>query len=132
MQFTHLHVYCRDLEASLKFLTDGLKGKFIQRRPMMGTPGAEIEIGNVMIFLKEVDESWSDPAVTDKVCGYSHLGFFVEDLDKTVAELTAMPDVRLEGEPIIVKARNRRCAFLHGPGNLYVEVVEELKAKDMK
>lgn len=127
MFITHLHVYCRELEPSLEFMLKGLKGKLLCRRLMMGTPGAEIQFDGFIIYLKEIGTDWVDPEPGAKITGYHHLGFDVEDLDASMKELLAMPGVRLEAEPTVVKARNRRCAFFYGPGNLYFELVEDLK-----
>ena len=127
MRVTHLHVYCRDLEPALTFMTDALKGTLIQKRDMMGCPGAEIQFEGMAVYLREVGRSWSDPDISAQICGYNHLGFFVEDLDQTLARVTAMPDVRIDGEPFVIKERQRRGAYVVGPGNLYVEFVEVLK-----
>ncbi len=127
MQPAHLHVYCRELDPALVFMTKGLKGELIGKRLMMGCPGAEIRLGTLVVFLKEVGPTWTDADVAATTCGYNHLGFLVEDLDKTLAELTAIPGVRIETEPFVIPARKRRCAFVTGPSNLYVEFMEDVK-----
>ncbi len=124
MKITHLHVYCRDLEPCLAFMTEGLKGKLIKKRLMMGCPGAEIQFDGVVIFLRAVGDAWKAPDLT--AGGYNHIGFFVDDLDKTLAEVTAMPGVRLDGEAFIAN-NTRRCQYVVGPDELYVEFVEEMK-----
>lgn len=64
---------------------------------------------------------------TAEACGYNHLGFLVDNLDETLAKLLAMPGVRLDIEPFVIPARKRRCAFIAGPCELYVELMEDVK-----
>ena len=127
MKLAHLHTYVRELEPDVKFMTEGLKGELMGRRLMMGCPGAEVRLDGLTVFLKEVGKDWALAQPTAEICGYNHLGFLVEDLDKTLAELLAMPDVRLDIEPFVIAARKRRCAFVAGPGELYVELMEDVK-----
>ena len=127
MQLTHMHVYCRELEPALRFLTEGFDGQLVGRRLMLGCPGAEIRFDGLVLFLKEVGGDWAPQEPAAHVCGYNHLGFFVDDLDSTLARLLALPEVHIETEPFVIKDRQRRCAFVTGPSNLYVEVVEDAK-----
>lgn len=125
MLLDHMHVFCRSLEPSVAFLTEGFGGKVTERRLMGGKPGAVIAFGGLNIFLKESGTDFTPPDVTAKVCGYSHLGFIVDDLDKTLAALCARPDTHAVGEPFM--AGKRRCAFVAGPDELYVEVMQQME-----
>lgn len=125
MQLNHLHLFCRTLEPSLDFLLAALKGTLKEKRLMGGLPGAEIRFGELTVYLKAVGESWNPPDLSATVCGYNHLGFAVDDLAKTLEEVTSRPDARLVGEPFTVGGK-RRCAFVAGPDNLYVEFVQDL------
>jgi len=127
MKLAHLHTYCQELEPALKFFTEGLNGVLVARRLMMGTPGAEIQIDGLTLFLKEVGKDWANATPTAEACGYNHLGFLVDNLDETLAKLLAMPGVRLDIEPFVIPARKRRCAFIAGPCELYVELMEDVK-----
>lgn len=94
---------------------------------MDGCPGAEIRLGTLVVFLKEVGPTWTDADVAATTCGYNHLGFLVEDLDKTLAELTAIPGVRIETEPFVTLPEKDAAPFVTGPSNLYVEFMEDVK-----
>lgn len=123
----HLHTYCRELEPAIRFFTEGLNGELLARRIMMGDPGAEIRIDGTMIFLREVGAEWASQDYSGKICGYNHLGFLVDDLDATLTRLLAMPGVAQDGEPFVIAARKRRCVYLTGPSDLYIELVEDMK-----
>lgn len=127
MKFAHLHVYCQELEPAIAFLTEGLNGELLVRRPMVGQPGAEIRMGDMVIYLSEMGREWAGQDYAAKVCGYNHLGFFVDDLDAELVRLCAMPGVTQDGEPFVVAATKRRCVYLVGPSKLHVELVENMK-----
>lgn len=127
MKFGHLHVHCQELEPAIAFLTEGLNGELLIRRTMVDRPGAEIRMGDMVIYLSEMGREWAGQDYAAKVCGYNHLGFFVDDLDAALARLLAMRGVTQDGEPFIVTAAKRRCAYLIGPSNLYIELMENMK-----
>lgn len=128
MQLAHVHVYCQDLEPTIRFFTEGLGGELLVKRIMMGDPGAEIRLNETPVFVRQVGPDWARQDCDAKVCGYSHFGFLVDDLDAVLKRLLAMPDVQQQGEPFIIPARNRRCVYLTGPSGLYVELVEDIKS----
>lgn len=127
MKFGHLHVYCQELEPAIAFLTEGLNGELLSRRTMVDRPGAEIRMGGMVIYLSEMGREWAGQDYAARVCGYNHLGFFVDDLDAALARLCAMPGVTQDGEPFLVPAARRRCVYLVGPSNLHIELVENMK-----
>ena len=117
---------CKNLEPVLSFLSEGFGVEILRRRTMMTdppTPVADVNIGGAMYILKQVGPEWQDPDPAALICGYHHLGFLVDDLDACLARLTARPDTRLVVEPYSVG--KRLCAFVAGPDNLYVEVMQD-------
>jgi hypothetical protein len=52
-----------------------------------------------------------------------HIGMAVPDLDKALAELTALPGVTLAKAPFMSK--DARCAFINGPEGISIELVQE-------
>ena len=54
MRLDHLHIFCRNLEPAITFLTEALGGKIKARRLMGGKPGAEIAFDGLTLFVKEV------------------------------------------------------------------------------
>lgn len=127
MRVDHLHVYCKALEPTLAFMTGALKGKLVAKRLMGGMPGAELHFDGCAVYLKAVGEEWRAPNLADTLCGYSHLGFVVDDLAETLAEIGARPDARLVGEPFTSGGGMRLCAFVAGPDELYVEFIQNLQ-----
>lgn len=127
MELAHVHVYCQELEPAIRFFTEGLGGELIVKRNMMGDPGAEIRLSQTPLFVREVGKDWAPQDCDAEVCGYSHFGFLVDDLDTTLKRLLTLPDVRQQGEPFDIPARKRRCVYLTGPSGLYIELVEDVK-----
>lgn len=125
MLLDHMHIFCRSLEPSLTFLSEAFGGEVTARRLMGGKPGAVVAFGGLDVFLKEAGGEFTLPDVTAKVCGYSHLGFLVDDLDQCLASLCARPDTRPVGEPFM--SGKRRCAFVAGPDELYVEIMQQME-----
>ena len=123
MNFDHAHIYCSNLESVITFLTEALGGKLKTRRLSGGKPGAEVVFDNLTIFIKESGTDFMPPDLSASVCGYNHLAFVVDDMHQTLATLCARPDTRLVVEPYM--PGKRLCAFIAGPDNLYVELIEE-------
>lgn len=127
--FNHVHMMCTDVEAIISFLTEGFGVELRCRRESGGganrSPGAELQLGNTVLYLKQVGKDWKpqDPLAT--VCGLQHLAFIVEDMDAAMKELIARPDTRLIREPFKSAIPGHLCAFVAGPDNLYVEIIQE-------
>lgn len=125
MNLEHVHIYCTSLEPIITFLTEALGGKLKTRRLSGGKPGAEVVFGNLMIVVKESGPGFRPPDLSAKVCGYNHLAFVVEDIHQTLAALCVRPDTRLVVEPYM--PGQRICAFIAGPDDLYVELIQAIK-----
>ena len=125
--FDHVHVLCSELEPVITFFTEAF-GATLLRRRMIGAipmPGADIQFGDTVLYLKQSGADWKAASPTDPVCGYNHIGFVVDDMTAALKELTARSDTRLVIEPY--RAGKRLCAFLAGPDNLYVEIMQEME-----
>ncbi|MCH5276531.1 MAG: VOC family protein [Desulfovibrionaceae bacterium] len=127
MKLAHIHVYCQELEPVIAFFTEGLNGELLGRNLLRGAPGAEIRMDGMMIFLREMGGEWAEQDYAGKVCGYNHLGFFVDDLDATLARLLSLPGVSRNGEPFVIADKKLRCVFLTGPSKLHVELMENMQ-----
>ena len=126
-EFSHVHILCADLEPVLTFLTEAFGAEIVRRR-MIGTvpmPGADVKIGAIMLYIKANGSDWKAPDPTAPICGYNHIGFLVDNVKAALKELTARPDTRLVVAPFV--AGTRLCAFVAGPDNLYVEIMEDIK-----
>ena len=128
-EFSHVHVLCTDLEPVVTFFTEAFGAEVVRRR-MIGAaatakPGADVKVGDCMLYLKAMGSDWKSPDPTDSICGYNHIAFLVDDVKASLKELTARKDTRMVLEPYV--AGSRLCAFVAGPDNLYVEVMEDIK-----
>lgn len=124
--FDHIHVLCSDLEPVIAFFTEALGAKLLRRR-MIGAipmPGADIQFGDTVLFVKQNGTEWKAAAPTEAVCGYNHIGVVVDDMDAALQKLTSRSDTRLVHEPVMVGTR--LCAFVTGPDNLYVELIQNM------
>ena len=127
--FDHVHILCTELEPMLTFLTEAFGAQIVRRR-MAGAagtipkPGADVLVGDCMLYVISRDKNWQAPDPTASVCGYNHIGFIVDDLDSALRDLAARADTRLVREPFM--SGKRLCAFVAGPDNLYVEIMQEI------
>ena len=119
----HIHLFCTDLDAMIAFWVKGFGMKFEEKRSFGGAPGAVLDMGlSAKLYLKQISCA---PAGSDApATGIDHLGFIVPDLDKAIADITALPAVTLSKEPFI--AGPRRCCFVKGPDGVEVELMQNL------
>ena len=118
----HVHVMCRDLSPMVDFWVQGLGATFVQFRQFGGADGAVLDMNSATkLYLKVMP---CEPQDTDTVrAGADHLGFLVENLDALLAHIKTMPGCRVHREPFM--SGTLRCAFITGPENVLVEVMEE-------
>ena len=134
-RYHHIHIICRDLQASEAFFTSDLGATLVERRKFGTADGAILDLGGTAIYLRARRDG--DAITGDSSSprfGYDHLGLQVEDLDAAHRALSAKgyvffmppqqpPDVeavrvRLVGE--------MRIAFFKGPDNITVELLQLL------
>jgi len=128
MQISHFHTNCKELQPALRFFTEGLKGTVVKTYTMGGHPAADISFeGGLLISLKENGSEWNNAEPLGNFCGYNHIGFEAEDLDKTIEEILKIPGTRLDGDIVRIPDRKRCCAFVIGPSDLYVEFGADMK-----
>lgn len=105
----HVGFTVADLDADLAFLTGPLGGDPIGRhRARLGAAvrdTALVRLGPVtnieLAHWSRVDGPMDDPPANSDVGGH-HLALLVDDLDAAVAQLAALPGVRVLGEPQLV------------------------------
>jgi len=51
--FDHVHFFCSDLEASVKWFTEGMGAELVKRRTVKGAPAADLKIAGVPLLLRE-------------------------------------------------------------------------------
>jgi len=118
----HIHIVCGDVEAAVKFFADNFKGKEISREEVRGFPLVRLEImGLVVAFVGTQPQSpMLQPGKGNR--GLDHMGFRVDNLDKTLEELKAK-GVTLNAGPGITGS-GLKYAFINGPEGIRIELIE--------
>ncbi len=121
----HMHIVCRDLEPVVAFFQEGFGVPLIGPQSFGGAPGAAMDLGGgVLLYIVQRNP---DPLNPDKpVGGWDHIGLQVENLEAALDHLKSLPGVRVTKEPF--NAGALRCAFVAGPENILVEVVQDTSA----
>jgi lactoylglutathione lyase len=120
--FDHLHVYCTDLARSEGWFINVLGAEAIEQR--VGPPRSVVlEVGGVTFLLRgRLDgEQFAEPAPPG--FGLNHFALTVKDLDaavETVRKRSGSVPVETYGN------RNLRVAFLAGPDEIRIELIERI------
>ncbi len=84
-----------------------------------GLPRANMMLGDQFILISTVDDNVTQTASGPHSClGLDHIGIGVDDLLAATAELKA------KGAEFTMVPRNGRIAFLKGPDNISIELVQ--------
>ena len=102
----HLHVICRDMEKMIRFWREALGAEFVEYRTFGDDPGAIMRFGGLEIYFKEIPQA---KELQSGQVGYEHVGVYVKGFGCTLA---SMP------------ANQNRVAFVRGPENLMLELIE--------
>ncbi len=118
----HVHFICNDLQPMIDFWVDGLGATFEQYRKFGAADGAVLDLNSVTkLYLKVLPCHPQEPA--NPKAGTEHIGMLVENLDGLLAHIKTLPNGRVFKEPFM--SGSLRCAFVTGPENVLVEVMEE-------
>ena len=121
----HIHISCCNLKGMVDFWVKGFGATLVKFRKFGELEGATLDIntGLTKLNLRELQCERQDQATSPR-SGVDHICMMVPDLDKYLAELTAMPDVSLAKEPFM--SEDKRCAFINGPDGIYIELMQEV------
>lgn len=122
-RYHHLHLICGDLGATEKFLIE-LGAALVERRKFGTADGAVFDLGGVHIYLRtrrDGDAITGDS--TNPRLGYDHLGLQVDDLDAAYTALSGKGYVFFMPPS---QQGQMRIAFLKGPDNITVELLQTL------
>lgn len=122
-EFSHIHIYCSDVEASERWFVDGLGAEVVERGDSRGAPSISLRLGGAPITLRAAreDERLAPPG--PRAFGTDHFGMMVPDLDVAAAELERR-GVEFEVEPFLFRP-GRRIAFVRGPDGVRVELQQD-------
>ncbi|MDR0466675.1 MAG: VOC family protein [Deltaproteobacteria bacterium] len=119
----HVHINCRELKPMVEFWIKGLGARLEEYRKFGVLDGAALDFnsGQTKLYLREQPCERQDQAAPRS--GVDHVGMMVPDLDKALADLTALPGVTLAREPFMSK--DLRCAFINGPEGISIELMQK-------
>jgi len=119
--FNHIHIVCTDVATTERWFVDGLKADLVERRDSRGAPTSELSLAGVRILLRSARDDEGLASDGQRRFGTDHFGLTVSNVDETVETL------RGRGIQISVEPRNspkNRIAFIKGPDNVLIELVE--------
>ena len=120
--FNHVHIFCSDLEATERWLVDGIGATVMERRDSNGAPAVELKLAGARLLIRAGREGEQLAPAGARHFGTDHFGLGVRDLDATAAELKRR-GVFFEMEPRQFRP-GVRIAFVKGPDNVRIELVE--------
>jgi len=123
-RFQHVHIVCKDLEEMIRFFTEVLEAKLIDRRKFGTADGASLDLDGATVNLRVAreDEKMVGDA-SQSTFGYDHIGLEVEDVEGAYKDLTArgysffMPPTKIP---------NMKIAFFKGPEDITIELCQPL------
>ncbi len=123
-RFQHVHIVCKDLEEMIRFFTEVLEAKLIDRRKFGTADGASLDLDGATVNLRVAreDEKMVGDA-SQSTFGYDHIGLEVEDVEGAYKDLTArgysffMPPTEIP---------NMKIAFFKGPEDITIELCQPL------
>ena len=121
--FHHLHLRSRNPMATAQYFQKMFDAKIIESVQSDGQPRIDLDINSLPVYIAKVPaetEIPDSPAVPH--LGLDHFGFRVSNLDEVAAEL------KRRGAKFFIEPRTirpgSRIAFVQGPENIRVELVE--------
>ena len=124
----HIHLRCRDCEATARFYQEMLGGRVLKRRGGGLRSITEVHLSGLRLFLSPATaEDLLAPESTPSRLGVWQLSFGVEDLDAAITELKGkgatfpMDAVRLPS--------GARAIFFEGPDGVEIEMIERAAAR---
>jgi lactoylglutathione lyase len=122
--FTHDHVHLRspDPEATAQYY-ERMFGAEVLRSMQQGKPRVDLNLCGLKVFIAQVmPDGKTAAAPTSPYQGLDHIGLTVSNIDDAVAELKAK-GAEFTMEPTTIRP-NVRIAFLRGPQNVSVELID--------
>ncbi len=118
----HVHVVCGDVETAVKFFVDHFKGEEVSRQELRGFPMVRVDVMGLDVAFIGADPKspMLQPGKGNR--GLDHMGFKVQDLDKTLAELKGK-GITLDIAPGVTAA-GAKYAFINGPEGIRIELIE--------
>ena len=121
-RFHHVHIICKDLEKMVRFFTEVLAAKLIDRRKFGTADGACLDLNGTTVNLRVArkDENMVGDA-SQSTYGYDHIGLEVEDIESAFKDLTARGFSFLMAPTDIP---DLKIAFFKGPEDITIELCQ--------
>jgi lactoylglutathione lyase len=119
--FDHIHLRSPDIEATAAFY-ERVFGVTLKRSPQR----IDFDLGGQPVFVSPINEPTTGEAPSAPYRGLEHIGLAVTGIDAIVAELKAK-GVHFTMEPNTIRP-GVRIAFLRGPENISIELLERSAA----
>ena len=113
-KLNHVHLKSTDPQQTAKFYVDNLGATMVSE---IGTRGYRLNLHGLTLNLT----SFVEDQTRQQVYGVEHFALDTDDLDGTVAKLTANGARVLEQ---MVSGTGRRICFLEGPDGVQLEIIE--------
>ena len=117
----HVHIVCSDLAATESWFVGGLGAELVERRESRGLATSELLLAGVRVLLRTAAEE----AGWERRYGLDHFALEVDDVDALV-ELLRARGVDIARDP--ADSPRNRVAFIRGPDDLVIELVEPLRS----
>ena len=114
LQLNHVHLKTRDPQKTAQFYVDTLGAEIVGQA---GTNGYRLNLHGLTVNLTTHVEDQT----RQQLYGMEHFALDTDDLDGTVAKLTANGARVLEQ---MVSGNGRRICFLEGPDGVQLEIIE--------
>lgn len=124
--FHHIHLRSPDPEKTAAFY-EKMFGAELIRSTVQGKPRLDMKVGGQMFFILPTEPGTSAPAPSSPYLGLDHIGLQVTGIDAVAKELKAKGAV-FTMEPNDFRP-GVRIAFLRGPENVSIELVEMVGGK---
>jgi catechol 2,3-dioxygenase-like lactoylglutathione lyase family enzyme len=121
IRLNHIHIICSDLTASESWFVEGIGADLVERRESRGMATSELRLAGICLLLRAAHKDEALAAGRQRRYGTDHFGLEVADVDATVETLRAR-GVVIAREP--ANSPRNRVAFIQGPDNLVIELVE--------
>jgi catechol 2,3-dioxygenase-like lactoylglutathione lyase family enzyme len=118
----HMHVVCGDVDTAVKYFVEHFQGKETSRQELRGLPMVRVNVMGLDIAFIGTDPQSPLLQPGKGQRGLDHMGFKVQDLDTTLAELKAK-GVTLNTAPGLTAA-GIKYVFINGPEGIRIELIE--------
>ena len=128
--FDHIHYVCADVKAFAEYFQNVFDAEIIRYdEDFKGSPNAAIQIGHLVIFARGIrPEETPDSVGPELVQGLDHFGFGVPDVEAAV-EWLRDKGAEIMVEPVRRGIGGRMIAYVRGPGNIRIELCENVSAQ---